>query len=127
MNSTVQALKEHRTQQAKEKLAFGEAWGADAEKDVIFTTNRGTYPRHSNLHRWHFRPLLAPAKLPEMRVYDLRHSIASILLVRRENPKVVQERLGPTNASMTLNTYSHVLAGIQEQATARLEEAFATA
>jgi len=55
--------------------------------------------RKSNLHRRSFKPILARAELPDMRVYDLRHSAASILLALGEGVKVVQERL---HASVTL-------------------------
>ena len=123
MPSTVQALKEHRRRQAEERLALGGAWGLDTEPGLIFTSTIGTYLRQNNLHRRHFKPILAAAKLPDMRVYDLRHSAATILLALGENPKVVQERLGHRDVAMTLNTYSHVVEGIQKQATARLAQA----
>jgi integrase len=123
MPSTVQALKEHRKRQAEEQLAAGGAWGIDTEPGLIFTSTLGTYLRQSNLHRRHFKPILERAELPDMRVYDLRRSAATILLALGENPKVVQERLGHRDVGMTLTTYSHVVAGIQEQATARLAQA----
>ena len=56
---------------------------------------------------------------PGIRLHDLRHSHATILLRDRENVKVVSERLGHANVSVTLNTYSHVLPGDQRQAAAR--------
>ncbi len=123
MPSTVRGLKEHRKRQVEERLAAGENWGAKTEPNIIFTTSTGTYIRQSNLHRRHFKPILKVAGLPDMRPYDLRHSAASILLALGENAKVVQERLGHANVGMTLNTYSHVLKGMQEQATARLATA----
>ena len=59
-------------------------------------------------------------------MYDLRHSAASLLLALGENPKVVQERLGHSTITLTMDTYSYVLEGLQQQATSRLEQAFAT-
>lgn len=127
MPRTVEALREHRKRQVEERLAAGEKWGAGTEPDMIFTTSTGTYIRQSNLHRRHFKPILTAAKLPDMRIYDLRHSAASILLTLGENPKVVQERLGHRDVGLTLNTYSHVVEGLQAQATARMAQALASA
>ena len=51
-----------------------------------------------------------------MRFHDLRHSAASLLLSMGAHPKVVQELLGHSQISVTLDTYSHVLPGLQRQA-----------
>ena len=123
MPSTLQALREHRKHQAEARLAVGKSWGKDTEPDLIFTSSAGTYLRQGNLLRRHFKPILAAAGLPDMRVYDLRHSAASLLLALGENPKVVQERLGHRDVGLTLNTYSHVVQGMQAQATAKLAQA----
>ena len=56
---------------------------------------------------------------PVIRLHDLRHSHATILLRDRENVKVVSERLGHASVTVTLTTYSHVLPGDQRQAAAR--------
>lgn len=53
--------------------------------------------------------LLREVGLPHMRLHDLRHSAATILLVEGVHPKVVQERLGHSTVAMTLDVYSHVL------------------
>ena len=123
MPHTVEALREHRKRQVEERLAAGEDWGTGTEPNLVFTTSTGTYIRQSNLHRRHFKPILQAAGLPDMRIYDLRHSAASILLALGENPKVVQERLGHRDVGLTLNTYSHVVEGLQQQATARMAQA----
>ncbi len=75
-----------------------------------------------NLTYRYFRPILEKAKLPQMRLYDLRHSCATLLLMAGENPKVVSERLGHSTIVLTLDTYSHVLPTMQENATTRLEK-----
>jgi integrase len=126
MPDTLKALRQHRKRQVEERLA-AEDWGANTEPNMIFTTSTGTYPRQANLHRRHFKPTLKAAGLPDMRIYDLRHSAASILLALGENPKVVQERLGHRDVGLTLNTYSHLVEGMQEQATARMAQALAGA
>ena len=68
-----------------------------------------------------FRPLLVKAGLPQIRFHDLRHSCATLLLSMGIHPKVVQERLGHSQISVTLDTYSHVLPSMQEEAAQRLD------
>ena len=63
---------------------------------------------HRNLVRRHFKPLLKKAGLTDIRIYDLRHTMATLLLLNGENPKVVSERLGHASVVLTLDTYSHV-------------------
>ena len=75
-----------------------------------------------NLVRRHFKPILEAAGLPAtFRLYDLRHSCATLLLAAGENPKIVAERLGHASVTMTLDTYSHVLPDMQRAATEKLE------
>lgn len=57
-----------------------------------------------------------------LRLYDLRHTCATLLLLAGENPKVVSERLGHSSVTMTLETYSHVLPNMQRSATVKLEQ-----
>ena len=71
-----------------------------------------------------FQVLLKKAELPHMRFHDLRHSAATILLTMGVHPKVVQELLGHSQISMTMDIYSHVLPSMQQEAMTRLNEAF---
>ncbi len=68
------------------------------------------------------RPILKKAGLPQIRLYDLRHTHATLLLTAEENPKVVAERLGHSTIVLTLDTYSHVLPTMQRKATDKLEK-----
>jgi integrase len=61
-----------------------------------------------------------------IRLYDLRHSCASLLLAAGKHPKIVQERLGhasnePGEIQLTLDTYSHLVPGLQLRAAEKLE------
>ena len=69
--------------------------------------------------------MLAAAKLPHIRIHDLRHTSATLLLEQGVHPKVVQERLGHSPISMTLDTYSHVMPSMQKAAAQKLDELFA--
>ncbi len=60
-----------------------------------------------------FRPIVQRPGLPRIRLHDLRHTCATILLMAGKHPKYVQELLGHASISITLDTYSHVIGGIE--------------
>lgn len=62
----------------------------------------------------------AAARLPRLRLHDLRHTAATLMLANGEHPKIVQERLGHADISMTLGRYSHVTPDMQREAADRL-------
>jgi len=63
---------------------------------------------------------LAKAGLPKIRFHDLRHTSATLLLSAGVHPKVVQERLGHSQISMTMDLYSHALPSMQEDAAEKM-------
>ena len=63
------------------------------------------------------------AGLPGVRFHDLRHTHATLMLKQGVHPKIVSERLGHASINITLDTYSHVLPGLQEKAALAFEEA----
>ena len=69
------------------------------------------------------KALLKKAGLPDIRFHDLRHSAATLLLSVGVHPKVVQEILGHSQISITMDVYSHVLPGMQQDAMSRLNDA----
>lgn len=87
----------------------------------VFVDTEGGRLRKSNVRRRSFGPLLAAAKVPQIRFHDLRHTCATLLLSEGVHPKVVQERLGHSRIATTLDTYSHVLPTMQAEASGRLE------
>ena len=67
-------------------------------------------------------PILEHEDLPDNPCwYDLRHSCATLLLAASENPRVVSERLGHSTVAFTLDRYAHVLPGMQQSASDKLE------
>jgi integrase len=82
----------------------------------VFHNAVGGYLRQSDLRSNSFVPLLKRAGLPSIRVYDLRHTAATLLLLADTNPKIVSERLGHSTIALTLDTYSHVLPTMQARA-----------
>jgi integrase len=88
--------------------------------DLVFRTPSGQ-PINSDYLAKHFRSILDLAGLPRMRLYDLRHSAATIALAVGVSPKVVSEQLGHASTAFTLDTYAHVLPHMQDEAAARVE------
>ena len=105
----VEALRSHRARQAGEKLRLGSLW---QEGGLVFPTTTGTTTSGTNLLGRYFRPVLKEADLPAIRLHDLRHTCATILLMAGKHPKYVQELLGHASISITLDTYSHVIEGM---------------
>ncbi|MBP1688573.1 MAG: integrase, partial [Deltaproteobacteria bacterium] len=74
-----------------------------------------------------FLKLIRRSELPRVRFHDLRHSHATHLLRQDVHPKVVSERLGHSTVGITLDIYSHVLPGMQEEAARRIDAALRAA
>jgi integrase len=108
-SKAVDALRSHRAKQAEEKLRLGSLW---QDNGLVFSTTTGTTTSGTNLLGRYFKPLLKQADLPAIRLHDLRHTCATILLMAGKHPKYVQELLGHASMSITLDTYSHVIEGM---------------
>jgi integrase len=108
----------YKRKQAEERLKLGPIWQAF---DLVFCNELGLPLQIPNLTYRYFRPILTEAKLSRIRLYDLRHTCATLLLAANEHPKIVSERLGHASITLTLDTYSHVLPSMQQGATVKLE------
>ena len=117
----VQALRGHRKRQLEEQLRFD---GLRENHGLVFPSKTGTPMSGNNLSRRHFKPLLKRAGLPDVRLYDLRHTFATLWLESGEHPKILQEILGHSRISVTLDTYSHVVPHMQREAMGRFGEKF---
>jgi integrase len=69
-----------------------------------------------------FKKALKAAKLPDIRLHDLRHTHATLALRAGIHPKIVSERLGHATVSITLDTYSHAIPAMQEEAATLIAE-----
>jgi len=90
------------------------------EDDLIFAHYDGT-PLDPSTVSHTFGETLERAGIPHIRFHDLRHSHATHLLAAGVHPKVVQERLGHSSIAVTIDTYSHVVPGLQEMAAQKIE------
>ena len=117
--SLVHKLVIHRQKQSFDEQKAANLWD---KNDLIFCGEFGVPLAIPNLTYRYYRPILEKAGLPRIRLYDLRHSHATLLLAADEHPKVVAERLGHSTIVLTLDTYSHVLPTMQKRATDKLEK-----
>ena len=118
-SSLVHKLVKHKSEQVIKKLKARDLW---KNNDLVFCTEFGTPHSIPNLTYRYYKPILEMAGIPQIRLYDLRHTHATLLLMAEENPKVVAESLGHSTVVLTLDTYSHVLPTMQRKATDKLEK-----
>lgn len=120
--NVLKELKSHKVRQSKEKLQAGELY---QENGLVFCKEDGTPLEPRNFTK-KFQRLLKQAGLAKVRLHDLRHSHASLLLKKGIHPKIVQERLGHSSITVTLDKYSHLVPGLQEKATGLINDLFDT-
>ena len=113
----IEELRRHRVQQAERLLRFGVRQSDDMH---VCLRGDGSSWLPSCITQA-FARLLEVGALPRMRLHDLRHGHASHLLAANVHPKIVQERLGHASIAMTLDLYSHVVRGMQEEAAAAID------
>lgn len=109
---TIAELKAHRAKQAEELLMLGIPL-TDDHFVVAQFDGRMLQPR-SLTHEWMRQ--IQKIDLPRIRFHDLRHSHATQMLANGVHPKIASERLGHANIGITLDLYSHVMPGMQEDA-----------
>lgn len=98
--------------------------GADwTDKNLVFTNATGDFYSPSTMLKV-FRRFLVSIGLPHMRFHDLRHSAATILLAMKVHPKVVQEILGHSQITTTMDIYSHAMPDMQGDATQKWDDTF---
>lgn len=114
----ISKLKEHQGYQKKEILFVGDRW-EDKENLIMFPSTIGTPLEPRNLFR-HFQEIIKQAELPRIRFHDIRHTAATLMFKEGIHPKVVQEILGHSSISLTLDTYSHVIPSMQEEVASKL-------
>ena len=88
--------------------------------DLVFCTHQGRPLSQRNSLRA-YKLVLSRASLPPVSFHALRHTAATLLLLQGVHPKVVQERLGHSNISMTLDIYSHLIPSMGRAAADQLD------
>jgi integrase len=115
---TLEALTEHRDRQRFIRQATGKSWH---DHDLIVCTSIGTPINPNNVTRSYNR-LVIEAGVQRIRVHDLRHTAATLLLRAGVPAKIVSERLGHASVGITMDLYSHVLPDMQDLAANAMSE-----
>jgi integrase len=119
--TTVQLLRTHRREQLEGRLLAGSAY---VDRDLVFASALGTPLEPGTIART-WRRVLTAADVGHVRWHDLRHAHATLMLASGIHPKVVSERLGHASVNITLDTYSHVMPGLQAAAAQALDHILA--
>lgn len=119
----IEGLRRRKADQARVKLMMGRSY---EDHDLVCCQDDGR-PLHPTSLTHVFVNLLRRRNLIRVRFHDLRHSHATILLRKGVHPKIVSERLGHSTVGITLDVYSHVMPGMQEEAARKIDVALRTA
>ena len=114
-------LRQHKAGQEAQRALLGKPL---TDNDFVFAHPDGS-PLDPSTVSHAFNKVMRKAGLPHIRLHDLRHTHASLLLQAGVHPKIVQERLGHSSIRVTLDTYSHVIGGLQEVAAQRFDDLLA--
>ena len=118
---TVLMLKAHKARQATTRLLLGADYGGE---DLICARADGT-PWKPDGFTASFKGFVSRRGMKTLRFHDLRHTHASLLLKGNIHPKIVSERLGHATIGITLDTYSHLMPGMQEEAARSIDSVLA--
>ena len=118
--SLIELFRAYRIDQELLRIQLGVSLNAD---DFVFIRPDGS-PLNPSAVSLAFRRITHKAGLKDIRIHDLRHTHATLMLQAGVNPKVVSERLGHASISITLDIYSHVLPGMQEAAAEKFDKLF---
>jgi len=119
-NNLIKILRRYEKQQKELKLLFGPKY--NSKKDYVFCKPDGYQYTLKNYNR-RFKKIAKEANLDGFTLHSLRHTFATINLENDIPAKIVQEMLGHSTITTTLDTYSHVNISMQEKATDKLDEA----
>lgn len=113
---TAAALRSWKAAQAAERLVLGAGY---QDEGLVFTSHDGTPPNPNTVSRT-FDRRVARHGLERIRLHDLRHTWATVALANGVHPKVVQERLGHSSITVTMDIYSHVMPAMHTDAADRV-------
>ncbi|WP_308310686.1 tyrosine-type recombinase/integrase [Streptomyces sp. GbtcB6] len=119
-----QALIQHQEQQERERKVAGKKWQSvpGQPNGLIFTTTTGRVTDPRSLNRM-LTILCRDAGVQRVRVHDLRHTCASLLLAQGVDARTIMETLGHSTITMTLDTYAHVMNTTLRAAADRMDDA----
>ncbi|HXQ26813.1 MAG TPA: tyrosine-type recombinase/integrase [Candidatus Acidoferrales bacterium] len=113
-------LIEQRRQVVENRALAGENW---KENGLVFPSEIGTPLDERNVLR-RFQKICEENGLPKLRLYDLRHTHASLLIHEGVHPKKISERLGHSSIKLTMDTYGHLFEGSDRDSAEKMERLF---
>ena len=113
----IDALRVHRDQQTFHRRQVGAEWH---DLDLVFAGPWGG-PGDPSWSRQVFYAALDVADIPRVRFHDLRHTAATLLVLQGVHSKVVSDMLGHSTVELTLDTDSHLLPAMHQQAAAAMD------
>lgn len=119
-NHLIAKLKQYKLHQKALKLEMANLYN---DKNLVFCNMYGNYLSSSNVLK-KFKKVLKENNLDQRKFHDLRHTYATRLFELGEDPKTVQKLLGHSSISITLDTYTHVLADMKEKAVSKLNNLY---
>lgn len=126
-----QAWYDVKTETSNRRIDLGPSMMAELKKwkiacppcnlNLVFPNGVGGPINHNNMVNRYFEPALKKAKIPRIRWHDLRHTYASLLIEQGENIKYIQNQLGHSSPTVTLNVYAHLMKSVNQEAACKLE------
>jgi integrase len=120
-----------KTETSNRKIDLGPAMMTELKKwklacppcdlDLVFPNEAGGPINHNNMCYRYFEPALKKTGIGKVRFHDLRHTYASLLIEQGENIKYIQNQLGHSSPTVTLNVYAHLMKPVNQEAACRLE------
>ncbi len=118
--SLMEALRQHKVRQMENKLLYGKEY----QENHLICCRRDGRPIHTATFSQEFNRFLKQHELKHIRLHDLRHTNATLMLQMGIPAKVASERLGHANISITLDTYTHAVKELNQEAAEKLDNIF---
>ncbi len=113
-----EVLKDHKAKQNLIRLKAGKGW---TDNDLVFCNEEGSFLDGDNLYHRDFRRILKKAGLRHLRIHDLRHTFASILIAAGHNSKYIQNQMGHSSFQITMDLYGHLMEEVHDGAANKTE------
>lgn len=119
-DNVIKILKEHRKLQGLEKMRYADIYN---DLNMVFAKEDGNFIYARDFLR-QYQNILKKAGIEKKRFHDLRHTFATILINENENPRVIQELLGHSTITTTMDVYSHVLESTKKKSVEKIYNKF---
>lgn len=120
--SMMKELKEYHLQWRKDKMRLADRW-TENERELIFCNEHGQHLYPSSPSNW-WSKFVKKYEFRYIRLHNLRHTSASLLIAQGVHAKIISERLGHSDISITMNTYGHALKSADRAAADKFEMLF---